>query len=477
MRSNPVGLFFIKILFAATPAIAVVTAVMIGSQLTACSQPVHRNWDFSEVRKTYIPSDKQPFGGLAFVPFVYYEGNRSSVQTQYMGFEILQNGKTSHIEMDNYPNEHGSTWSPVTGVSLNGLVDLDGDGNEDLAISAYNHTAGGLRVFSDKPKAELIGSMDGEPFLYSLVSVDEGEEKPKVKIFGTSFGAPPERTVIVNLKDGKLVAEPYARSTWEEDFLGWGRRSAVSWRTGDSFGWQEQIDQSTYYLKSKPNDSKLLAVRAALKAGSLTFLQDGAKAVRVDAIADANKALSIDEHNALAHAVLGHLLDGDGRSAEAVQQLNKAVAEQPKMPEWYAHRGLAFEGMRKNDEAIKDYTQEIALDPQSDWAYASRAHAKFESGDMPGAIVDADAALKLNDKNVFALKQRSRAYGNSGNDAKALPDFEAIAQMQPTDPDNLVVLGICYQRLGKRDKAKQTFQAVLKMDPSNQAALDGLAHL
>jgi tetratricopeptide (TPR) repeat protein len=69
-----------------------------------------------------------------------------------------------------------------------------------------------------------------------------------------------------------------------------------------------------------------------------------------------------------------------GEYAPAVAEFDRAVTENPSLPEAYYYRGLAYLAMGKNAEAKADFAKLVALDPDGKLAGEAREFLKSLSG-------------------------------------------------------------------------------------------------
>ena len=96
--------------------------------------------------------------------------------------------------------------------------------------------------------------------------------------------------------------------------------------------------------------------------------------------------------------MLGRKLMEQGKLAEAVDALTKAIQLDPKMALAYNARGYAHYRLREYSAAIADYDEAIQLDPKYANAYLNRGAAKRAAGDKPGGDADSAKARDLAQK-------------------------------------------------------------------------------
>jgi tetratricopeptide (TPR) repeat protein len=117
------------------------------------------------------------------------------------------------------------------------------------------------------------------------------------------------------------------------------------------------------------------------------------------------------------------LAEAEGRFAEAVERLDRAVRADPYNSQWFYMRGVALRALGRRDEAERD---------------AAR------SAELKSAL-------------------------------STLANLSAVASRQPTDPDVRIRLGRVCESLGKPSFAAMWYRAALACDPRNEEARLALA--
>lgn len=111
----------------------------------------------------------------------------------------------------------------------------------------------------------------------------------------------------------------------------------------------------------------------------------------------ANKAVALDDKEALAHFTLGRVQSLRGDYDTAIAELRSAIDLNPSLA--LAHMGLGLSLLMTNqlDEAISEFDTAIRLSPRDPFAwvfYALRAWARFLSGDYKTAEEDTRRAIR-----------------------------------------------------------------------------------
>jgi tetratricopeptide (TPR) repeat protein len=132
---------------------------------------------------------------------------------------------------------------------------------------------------------------------------------------------------------------------------------------------------------------------------------------------------------------------------QAIADYNKAISLDPKNARYFFDRGEAYRKSRLYDKAIADYSHAIALNPNYDSAYNNRASVYDTKGDGAKGLPDADKAIALAPTaNHFGT--RALIYEKLGQRDKAIADYRAALKLDPNHKsaqDGLNRLGVAPQ--------------------------------
>lgn len=154
-----------------------------------------------------------------------------------------------------------------------------------------------------------------------------------------------------------------------------------------------------------------------------------AAAILDQAIADAQEALKLDEHSAVAHSLLADLygskigfgvgfmlgarfgpkVDAENKRALELDSNNPQVLS--SLGRQYLHAPKLFGG--DLDKAIANLQKSIERDPGADETYVWLAIAYRKKGDIAAANKALDEALRRNSRSTFALNTKAAKYSRS----------------------------------------------------------------
>jgi tetratricopeptide (TPR) repeat protein len=116
--------------------------------------------------------------------------------------------------------------------------------------------------------------------------------------------------------------------------------------------------------------------------------------------------------------LLGVICFQQGQYAEAIRQIDLALAINPNEAAAHTHRGAALKELNQPDEALASYDKAIAIDPNYADAYYNRGNVLREQGRFEEALADYDRAITLKPNHADT-------FNNRGNALRALKRFEA----------------------------------------------------
>jgi len=174
----------------------------------------------------------------------------------------------------------------------------------------------------------------------------------------------------------------------------------------------------------------------------------------------ANKAIALDDKEAMAHFALGRVQSSRGEFDVAIAELRTAIDLNPSLA--LAHLGLAMALwlVEQPDEAISECDTAIRLSPRDPvmWAFfAARAWVRLLSGDYEAAVEDARSSIRYPaaSYHAHAILASALALHDRRQEAKIAldrlleinPDFSPDAYMAAYSPQNPGALWPQFKRL------------------------------
>ncbi len=200
-----------------------------------------------------------------------------------------------------------------------------------------------------------------------------------------------------------------------------------------------------------------------------------------DAIAEYQKVLAIQPDYAMADNNLGYTLIQSGRPGEAIVYFQRALKFEQDFKDrayvWY-YLGYANQLDGKTAEAADDYQKALALWPDCVEAHRAMGNILVGRGDMPGGIAEYQKALALRPDDTEANNNLGFTLIRLGRVGEAIVCFQKALEFEPGDPARARAyynLGYACQLDGKISSAADNYQKALELQPQFLPALISLA--
>jgi len=189
------------------------------------------------------------------------------------------------------------------------------------------------------------------------------------------------------------------------------------------------------------------------------------------------QAIRIKPDHAVAHNVLGQLLQGLGDAAGAARHASPGELTIPIEALAHYDMGVALSREGKSDEAVAELNKALELagdDPLTHFAYAMILERK---GDLPSAEAQYAEAIRLGVKEPKALLALGSIQGAQGKLAEAVESVSMYLDIVPEDAIARMNLGYALQELGREAEAAEQFNEVLRLQPNSITALRALGDM
>lgn len=183
---------------------------------------------------------------------------------------------------------------------------------------------------------------------------------------------------------------------------------------GDKVGkpCQEMIGLVDRAIALRPDRASYYQHRAGYRVGMSDLA--GAKT-------DIDRAIALTDEPYLRYQ-RAIILCKSGRCAEALPDLDAALAAQPENTQFYRVRAIARVAAGMPEKALQDGERMVAQMPQHGESYYARGVARLALGQTQAALADLDTTLKLRPDLVYPLASRADAYQKLGDTARAAAD-------------------------------------------------------
>jgi serine/threonine-protein kinase len=240
----------------------------------------------------------------------------------------------------------------------------------------------------------------------------------------------------------------------------------------------------TLLQKMKDHDGavRYMTAASALKpdsSGELVNLGHAlyAQGKLAECIAVLRRAVTVDPMNAHAHMNLGSALDDQGKGAEAVAELREAVRLAPNLAVAHYNLGLALSNQKEMDEAIAAYRRAIALDPKSAQPYHNLGSNLAEQGKVDEAIACYRRAVALAPKIPLYHINLGLAHYKQGKLDEAIASIRRAITIDPKSFNAHNNLGVVLAKQGKLGEAIASYRLAITLDAKNASAHANLGNV
>src|SRR5438132_5861283 len=168
-----------------------------------------------------------------------------------------------------------------------------------------------------------------------------------------------------------------------------------------------------------------------------------------------------------------------------------AQAKTNSREEAYYHfsKGRLLDDQGQPAQAVEEYQKALEQDPNNSLIYSEMASSYLRNNRLREAVEAAQKAIQADHDNVEAHKLLSTIYLQVIGRANAqqppsvetinaaIHEFEEIIRIDPTERQALLMLGRLYQIKGDRDKAADIYKQFLGVEPGSEEGITALAKL
>ncbi len=175
---------------------------------------------------------------------------------------------------------------------------------------------------------------------------------------------------------------------------------------------------------------------------------------------------------------LGSLLAMQGRSADAIPALERAVSQDPGHAEAQFRLGLAYRDAGRRADAVGALSEAVRLRPEHGDALAALGVLLAEEGRAGEALPYFQKAAELAPGDPRAQLHVAMALASSGRVEASLPHFQEAVRLQPADADTRLAFGQALFAAGRFDESIAQYEAAARSaaDPLDALTLTAQAH-
>ncbi len=196
-----------------------------------------------------------------------------------------------------------------------------------------------------------------------------------------------------------------------------------------------------------------------------------------DAECSCLNALKIDRNHALAHHVLGSVLERQDRLSEAITEFRQAISLRPGFANAHLFLANALARQGENREAENGYLKALSLEKGFVPAMAGLGLLYNNIGQSGAAEKWLKEALAIEPGNTEILIHLGQALAFQGRDGEALRVLEQAIQSDPDSYGANYTLGNIFTRMGRYDDALECYRKADRIRPNDEYAIGAQAHV
>ncbi len=219
-------------------------------------------------------------------------------------------------------------------------------------------------------------------------------------------------------------------------------------------------------IAARPDDSSIYVEMARVQVWAGKY---------ADAQESAEKALLLNNNNALAHGVRAWALDFQGNYLEAEAGIKRALELDPNnglLHAYYAEILIdsytagtgAIDGL---NTAIEESNVALTLAPDIIEAHRARGYVLENTANYTEALVEYQKAIDINGNISDLHLAMGRNYRALGINDKAVTEFSLANTLNPSDPNPAYYISRTYANIGDYAKAAQYAETAVKANPSD----------
>ena len=153
---------------------------------------------------------------------------------------------------------------------------------------------------------------------------------------------------------------------------------------------------------------------------------------------------------------------------KAVEYLDRAIRENPRLSTAYLARSDAYAHLGDYDKQIDDLTKVIELEPNNFCALGNRGHARHYQQRFEQALDDYDKAISLDSQNAVIYELRAEVHIALKHHVDALTDANKSIELDRGNGWSHCVRGQAHQALKNHDRALADFDEAVRLSPRDE---------
>ena len=206
-----------------------------------------------------------------------------------------------------------------------------------------------------------------------------------------------------------------------------------------------------------------------LALANVCYMQEDYKSMETAA----QKAIEIEEGNAMAHYLLGKADNGQGDGIMCIAHLTKAIVLKDDFIEARLLRAEALVQMQQYKEAMEDIDTILAQDPEDESAILLRGKIEEATGDKEKAESSYQKVTELNPFNEQAFLYLGQLYITQNKLAEAIELFTEATELNPNFAEAYHERGRAKLLNGDKEGSAEDMKKGLELNPKEIQNFNG----
>ena len=206
-----------------------------------------------------------------------------------------------------------------------------------------------------------------------------------------------------------------------------------------------------------------------LTLANVCFIQEDYQAMEEAA----NKAIAIEEGNAVAYYLLGKARKGQDDDLMTIAHLTKAITLKDDFIEARLLRAEALMNLKQYKDMMEDIDAVLAQNPEEETAMLLRGKVKEADGKDEEAEEDYKLVTEINPFNEQAYLYLGQLYINQKKLTEAIGLFDEAIELNPNFAEAYKERGRAKLLNGDKDGSVEDMKKSLELNPKEEAGLNG----
>ncbi len=190
------------------------------------------------------------------------------------------------------------------------------------------------------------------------------------------------------------------------------------------------------------------------------------------AIDNFNRAISLNEDIGITYLKRGNAHSQTGDFKSAVEDYTNSFEYAKNQPgktgaESLHNRGFAWYGLGEYVKAIEDYNRALEIDPKLPDTFYNRSLAWLALGEYSKAITDCDRALRIRPEDDDIYKTRANAWFKLEQYGNAVEDYSSAIKLDPANSGYYLNRGIVFFHQDQFELAINDYNSALTLTPED----------